>query len=176
MGRAAKPWYRKDRRLWCVVIDGKRITLGPDKAEAYRRYHEIMSGGSASQPDDARKDNEPSGAVTFAEVIDRYLADLRHHVTPMTVYHTRNYMKPFVRAFGTEQLRAIKKRHVDEATRAHGKWGPTAEHMARGRLVSALNWAVEMEIIDSNPLDGLKRPGRGREGRERSSTRNTSAG
>jgi len=41
MGRAAKPWYRKDRNAWCVNVQGKCIKLVNGKAnrnEAYRRF------------------------------------------------------------------------------------------------------------------------------------------
>jgi integrase len=47
---------------------------------------------------------------------------------------------------------------IDAAVRAHGTWGQTTEHHARGRLVTALNWAVKNRVIASNPLAGLWRP------------------
>ncbi len=38
----AKPWYRADRSAWFVTVDGKQTNLGPDKDEAFRRYHAMM--------------------------------------------------------------------------------------------------------------------------------------
>ena len=42
MARRPKPWYRKARRSWFVTISGVQHNLGPDKAEAYDRFHQLM--------------------------------------------------------------------------------------------------------------------------------------
>ena len=38
-----KPFFKKARRVWYVEIDRKQLNLGPDRDEAYRRYHELMA-------------------------------------------------------------------------------------------------------------------------------------
>jgi len=38
-----KPFYKKSRACWYVEIDRKQIKLGPDQAEAFRLYHELMA-------------------------------------------------------------------------------------------------------------------------------------
>ena len=43
MSHYPKPFFRPGRRLWYVQIQGKQINLGPDEAEALRRYHELMA-------------------------------------------------------------------------------------------------------------------------------------
>ena len=43
MPRKPKPWYRNDRGVWVVQIEGNRFNLGRDKREAMRRYHELMA-------------------------------------------------------------------------------------------------------------------------------------
>jgi len=38
-----EPFYRKDRKLWYVQLDGRQINLGPDRVVAWQRYHELMA-------------------------------------------------------------------------------------------------------------------------------------
>lgn len=43
MSRRPKPWWRKRRKAWYVKIDGKQYNLGPDKAEAENKFHQLMA-------------------------------------------------------------------------------------------------------------------------------------
>lgn len=43
MPRMPKPWFRKDRRIWFVQIDGKQCSLGSERTAAFKRYHELMA-------------------------------------------------------------------------------------------------------------------------------------
>lgn len=43
MAHFPKPYFRKGRGLFYLQIDGRQINLGPDRDEAFRRYHEIMA-------------------------------------------------------------------------------------------------------------------------------------
>jgi hypothetical protein len=38
-----KPFFRSDRRLWYVQLDGRQVNLGPDREAAFDRYHELMT-------------------------------------------------------------------------------------------------------------------------------------
>jgi hypothetical protein len=50
MARSAKPWFRRDRKAWFVTIDGVRHNLGPDKNEAFRKFHTLMQQQKHSGP------------------------------------------------------------------------------------------------------------------------------
>ncbi len=63
MSRTPKPWWRKSRKLWFVMLDGRQVNLGSDREAAHRRFHELMI-----QP---KKRVVASGAVV--QVIDRFL-------------------------------------------------------------------------------------------------------
>lgn len=43
MARTPKPWFREDRLAYFVTVNGTRHNLGPDKKEAFRRFHELLS-------------------------------------------------------------------------------------------------------------------------------------
>ena len=38
-----KPFFRAPRGLWYVQLDGRQVNLGPDRDEAFRRYHDLMA-------------------------------------------------------------------------------------------------------------------------------------
>jgi len=38
-----KPFFLAPRGLWYVQLDGHQINLGPDRDEAFRRYHDLMA-------------------------------------------------------------------------------------------------------------------------------------
>ena len=43
MARTPEPWFRDDRQAYFVTVNGTRHNLGPDKKEAFRRFHELMA-------------------------------------------------------------------------------------------------------------------------------------
>ena len=54
-------FFRQDRRLWYVQINGRQTDLGPDQDEAFRRYHDLIR-----QP-------EPVASQLVAGIIDGLL-------------------------------------------------------------------------------------------------------
>jgi hypothetical protein len=63
------PWYRKDRDLWYVTLDGKQINLGADEEKAQDRFHKLMLDRSKRQKQ--KKWVVPADAV--AAICKRYL-------------------------------------------------------------------------------------------------------
>ncbi len=37
-----KPFFRQNRGLWYVQLDGKQVNLGADRDEVFARYHKLM--------------------------------------------------------------------------------------------------------------------------------------
>ena len=38
-----KPFFKPSRKTWYVQIGPRQHNLGPDRDEAFRRYHELMA-------------------------------------------------------------------------------------------------------------------------------------
>ena len=68
--------FSAPRGLWYVQLDGKQDNLGPDREEAFRRYHDLMAGVAAAGPvagkrrhlGDRRVSRLVSEAPRFADV------------------------------------------------------------------------------------------------------------
>ena len=50
MARQPKPWFREDRRVWCVTITGKHHNLGRNKKEAFKKFSVLMQMPKQRQP------------------------------------------------------------------------------------------------------------------------------
>jgi hypothetical protein len=80
--RQPKPFYRTQTPSFYVQIDGRQFDLGPDEAEAYRRWHLLMAGADESviaamnQPTPAQPKPELVTVHRIAEAIRRGLLEI----------------------------------------------------------------------------------------------------
>jgi len=72
-----KPFYKKSRACWYVEIDRKQIKLGPDQAEAFRLYHELMAAPRVQL-------QQPLTSASAVAIIDLYLDWVHKHRAPDT--------------------------------------------------------------------------------------------
>jgi hypothetical protein len=70
-----EPFYRQDRGLWYVQLDGRQINLGPDRDAAWQRYHELMAARAKEQP------LVPAAAKTVIAALERFI-DNAQSVSP----------------------------------------------------------------------------------------------
>ena len=72
MSHFPKPFFKKSRKQWYVEIQRRQICLGPDRDEAFRRYHELMRqpGTRAVNP------------ASFASIVDAFLEWVKNHRAP----------------------------------------------------------------------------------------------
>jgi hypothetical protein len=64
MSKFPKPFFRTARSDWLVQVAGKQINLGPDRAAAFRRYHELK-GRPRAEP-------QPLAAKAVLGVLDAF--------------------------------------------------------------------------------------------------------
>jgi integrase len=98
--------------------------------------------------------NRP-GARTVESVVDEYLAEYAECRKTSSLDTAQRSLKPFRDEFGGRPIRSI--------TRPEAKEWARAGTVSRVPIVVTLfNWAVDEEIITTNPFRGLGRRGRGR--------------
>src|SRR4051794_28230553 len=64
-----EPFWRKQTRCYYVQVGNKQHRLSPDRDEAYRLYHELMS----RPPEERRAPLLQTGALLVVQVIDDFL-------------------------------------------------------------------------------------------------------
>jgi integrase len=152
------PFWRQQTRCYYVQIGKKQHRLSPDETEAWRLYHELM----------ARPPEEPK-IVTFGqqayviEVIDQFLEWALANSTPRTYQWRKENLEAFARSIPrTLTVAELKPFHITREMNAHPTWGgDTRANFARC-VQRAFRWAKSQGLIDSNPVETVEKPGKGR--------------
>lgn len=148
MARRAQPWYRKDRGVWCVTINGKRHNLGTKKKDAYDRFHDLMR-----QP---RRQKVVVASV--ASVLDPFLDWVERNRAAATYEWYRCRLQDFVEKHPQLTIEELRPHHVE-------KWAglPHLAQTSRRNLMRAvkrsLKWAVAQGYLDSSPIEHMEVPG-----------------
>lgn len=152
MARTPKPWYRKDRKAWFVTIDGQRHNLGPERADAFRLFHELMA-----RP---KKRAVPSKSV--AAVIDAFLEWTLKNRAKRTYDWYLQRCQWFIGAVPNLNVDQLQPFHVQEWVDGNASW---SNGHKRGCIIAVqrpFRWALRMGYIDRNPLAHLEKPPAGR--------------
>ncbi|QEH32122.1 site-specific tyrosine recombinase XerC [Aquisphaera giovannonii] len=142
MRTSSKPWYWKAKDAWYVQIDRKQVMLAKGKAkkaEAKRRWHELMSEGL---PRDA----------PFQLCIDRYLT----RIGPPTHRSRKVVLDAFARHVGKVPASRLTKRHVETFIKPN--WSPSTTRSAIKTILACLNRAVKDGLLDANPVKDVEKP------------------
>lgn len=150
MARPNKPWYWKARKGWYVKIEGTRYPLGPDRDEAFRRYHELMAKG----PEQAK----PTKSKYINEVLQAFLDWTKQHRSPKTHRGYGDFCDPFNKHYFGLLIEDLTPAHVNEWLGTRTTWNQTTRRNAITCLMRAFNWGVKMGYIDHNPIRGMEKP------------------
>jgi hypothetical protein len=150
-----KPFFRPKRGRWYVQLDGKHINLGADKADAFRRYHEVMAARKQPLPAAAPPDDP-----LLIEVLDAFLDWCLRHREKRTFESYEERIKSFLASLADRRmpLRDLRPFHLQQWVDSHPDWRPG---MRRGRMQAVqrgLNWAVKQGRIDKSPVAYVEKP------------------
>ncbi len=149
-----KPFFRAPRGLWYVQIDGRQVNLGPDRDEAFRRYHDLMARG--------RDRPEPATGDAVVSVLDAFLDWCQKHRAARTYDWYRDYLQSFADSIpcglSVAQLRPI---HVQQWVDSQPGWG-RGKRCAITAVQRAFIWAAKMGLIEANPVRHVEKPRAGR--------------
>lgn len=151
MAHFPKPFYKKSRACWYVEIDRKQIKLGPDQAEAFRLYHELMAAPRVQL-------QQPLTSASAVAIIDLYLDWVHKHRAPDTYEWYRYRLQRFAERYPDIRVSSLKPFHVEQWVDAY-KMAETSRRNYFRSIKTCLRWAVKQGHIASNPLDGLEMPG-----------------
>ena len=151
-----EPFWRAARHCWYVQLGKKQLRLHPDRDEAYRRYHEILSRKPEEQ---APQPHLPSRLVV--ELLDAFLDWAKTNKAPHTYIWYKANIQRFVDAIPAGlTIAELKPYHVTRATDAHTNWANNTRLDFITAVKRAFNWAVDEEIIDRSPLARVRKPAR----------------
>jgi len=155
--RHPQPFWRSAKRCWYVQLGKKQIRLAPERDEAFRRYHELMAGG---REEAEAKVAPPEPPRLVLEILDAFLDWCQRNRAKRTYEHNKEVLEKFAARVPTLlEVEQLKPWHVTKAMMDFD-WADNTKANFIGAIKRAFNWAVEEEIIDRNPLDRMKKPGR----------------
>jgi integrase len=146
MPRTNKIWWRKERNEWFVKIDGKLHRLGPDKEEAERQFHELMS-----------KPKEKLNPEMVVVVLDRFLAWNDKNRKGRTQEWYVRHLQSFTSHIGTITVSKIKTHHVQSWIDSL-QVSDSTKNGAWRAVNRAFNWAVKQELMTKNPARDVEKP------------------
>jgi integrase len=150
-----QPFWRASRNCWYVQIGRKQIKLHPDREEAYRLYHELMS-----RPPEARQQAAFAPGRLVVEILDAYLEWAKANRSPRTYDWYRDNIQKFVDTIApTLPVAELKPYHVSRVMDAQAAWSDSTKNGFARSLQRGMNWAERQGLIDKNPIRYLEKPG-----------------
>lgn len=152
-----QPFYRKFDGWWYVqiTVEGKRrqIKLAQgreNKAEAFHRFHELMTQQDPAQVADPAQ-------INLGSLCDVFL-DFSHRQHCRSTYSQyKFFLNDFCQGHGTLPISQLKPFHVTRWLDGH-EWAQATRRGAIIGIKRVLSWAFDEGYIDAQPLRGLKRP------------------
>ena len=148
MARRPKPWFREGRD-WFVQIEGKQHSLGRDKNDAFRRFHELMS-----------KPKTP--AVTdehVACILDLFLEWTKSHRATTTYEWYRKRLQWFLKSIPpSARVGQLRPYNVQQWLDAHPNWSDTHKRGCIIAVQRAFTWATKMGYLQVSPFVHIEKP------------------
>jgi integrase len=168
MAHRPKPFFKASRNRWYLQLGPRQYNLGPDEAEAFRQYHELMRGyGDGKVPEPA------TDGPTVVELLDKFLDACQRDAARRTFESYRDRLQFFVKHLKANKRLALaaadlKPIHVLEWVDSHPSWNPGMRRGAIQSVQRAYNWAAEVGLVKESPVAKMRKPPPGK--RERSVT------
>ena len=147
MARRPKPWFRKARNAWFVMIGGVQHNLGPDKNEAYDRFHQLMR-----QPQQRKVSSQ-----SFAAIAEAFLEWVQKHRAPDTYGWYQYRIKRFHERYPDLRACDMRPYHVSEWADSYDLSTTSRRNYLRS-IKSCLKWAKRQGYIQDNPIADLEVP------------------
>jgi site-specific recombinase XerD len=113
------------------------VRLGPDKPDAFRKYHELMAS------DAPRVDM----SETVVSLLNAYLNWCEKNRSEQTYTWYRHILSSFARSIGTRlRIDAIKPMHVTRWIE-NPEWNDTTRSHAVRAIKRVFNWAIKQERL-----------------------------
>jgi integrase len=156
-GRVLRTWIVQYRRAGASrrVLLGSAEVLSAEQARAQAKKV-LAKVALGADPQAERTERRKADRVTFRSVVEEYLADKksdvrRHTLRQITRYLTSGYFKPLhgmpadtvARKDVAARLLVIKREH-----------SPIVAARARAALSAFFTWAMQMGLVENNPVIG----------------------
>ena len=148
------PWLHAKSGFWCTTLNGRREYLDKVYRVACKKLAVLRKDQSGEQHGRDWLD------ASFAELADKYLADLQARKKLGTYKAVRYRLLPALRILGTTlRVGEVRKFHLAEVERKLTKdYSPTTLKDILAAVQGVMYWAVKLDHIETNPLARYPKP------------------
>ncbi len=150
-----KPWLHSGSGFWCTWLNGKREYLDKDYKVACRKLRALK----ADQKRQAEGNHEWMN-VPFAILVDEYLDDVKARRKEDTYDSCRYRLLRALKILGkTVLVGDMRKLHLAKIEqKLADDYSPTTVKDTLASVQGVFNWAIEHEMLDTNPLAKYRKP------------------
>ena len=142
-----KPFFKKSRSVWYVEIDRHQHNLGPDRDEAFRRYHQIMG-----QPRERKV-----SAESLAAIADTFLEWVERNRSADTYEWYRYRLQRFIERYPDLRASDLRPYHVQTWVDSYTLSVTSRRNYFRS-VKRCMRWAKMQGYIDVNPIADMEVP------------------
>jgi integrase len=146
-----KPFFRKAKQAWYLQLGKRQISLGKGRAEAFKKYQEILLH-------ERGQDSVPYSALSVAQAADLYLEWCKRHNSSRTYDWYFDFLQDFCNHYGGIPALNLKPFHVTQWLDAHSGWGNGSHRCAITAVKRVFNWAEGEGLLPSNPIKNIRKP------------------
>ena len=145
-----KPFFRKPRGLWYVQIDGRQISLGPDREEAFRQYHQLMRTPILKLP--------AALNPLVVELADSFLDWVQKERAPDTFEWYRYRLQRFCERYPDLKTTDLRPFHVQQWVDSYLALSRSSRRNYVRTVKACLGWAIKQGYVDKNPIAHMPVP------------------
>lgn len=148
MPQHPKPFFRPSRNLWYVQFRGKQINLGPDRDQAFQKYHELMRASPKAVSSDL-----------VVAVIDAFLDWVKENRASRSYEWYRRHLQNFVSGIPNKlTVGQFKPFHLTQVLASHSTWGPTTKNGLCRAVQRSFRWAERQGLVEKSPVAYFEKP------------------
>lgn len=140
--REPKPFFRKAKNAWYLQLGKRQVSLGRDKKEAWKRYHQIMAESQLIRE-----------TATIETLFERFLDWVQENRKPTTYEKVRRHLSRFAAFIGKQtKVAAVSGADLSEWVEGEKTWNSTTRNEAITSVVRCWNWAVGKRCLVANTV------------------------
>ncbi len=147
MPRQPSVWKRKGRDDYYTTISGRQVNLGPDRAEALKRFHGLKA---------STRPIERSSA-TVRVLVDLFLDDIKASVRPTTWANYRWYLEQWISHSGSRTAATIRVLDLTSFLKSR-HWNSSSRRCATKICRQWSRWCFRQGYLDVDSLSTAKLP------------------
>ena len=148
MPKFSKPWFRPQRGVWYVTLDGKQINLGSDRKVAFEEYARLIA---------VPKEQRQAPAHSLPAVIDAFLTWIKPRRAPDTFEWYRYRLERLARKYPDLAASRLTTQMV-EAWVDDCELSVTSRRNYYRSAKRCMKWARRRGLITRNRIRDLQVP------------------